>query len=164
MLDFIDARHVCSDAVVADIQVCCPRLRLDMILTNIHEISYSSIMVHHMMWAGVITVIDFVFFIDMLLAFIRVWLAIGGVLPLFASVFSLVGWIFTQNLQGQVHHMRVDSVGIELLERLPEGEILWHRLGQTSWLIKHIVPCWRVAAGSLLLFLNWVVDGPLAWS
>ena len=104
MLDFVDARHVCSDAVVADIQIRCPGLRLDYILTNIHIISYSLLMVHPVR-AGVVSVL-----IDILLAVVTIGFAIGRGLPLFASILSLVRGVFTQDLQGQVDHMRIDSV------------------------------------------------------
>ena len=104
MLDFVDARHVRSDAVVADIQISCPGLRLDYILTHIHIISYSLFMVHPVR-AGAVTVL-----IDILLSVVTIGFAIGRGLPLFTSILSLVRGVFTQDLQGQVDHMRIYSV------------------------------------------------------
>ena len=153
MFDFVNARHLCSYAVVADIQISCPSLRLYDILTNVHKISYSMLVIHHVIWVGwAIAVISFVISIDMLLAIMTIWFAIGGALPLFTGVFSLIRGIFTQYLQGQVNHMRIDAVWVKLLKRLSEGEVLWHRLSQTGRLIKHSNLRWWVASGLLLLF------------
>ena len=165
MLDFVDARHVCGDAVVADVQVRGPSLRLNYILTHIHIVSYSPLMVHHM-WARTGAVIDFEIFIGILLAIVTVWFAIGWILPLFASILCLIRGILAQDLQGQVNQMRIVSARVELLKRLTEGEIFGHSLGQLSWLVKLSDLRWWVASGCvlfhLLLFLHWVMNGPLA--
>ena len=89
MLDFVDARHMRGDAVVADIQIRCPGLRLNYILTDIHIISFSLLMVHPV-WAGAVTVL-----IDILLTIVTVRFAIGRGLPLFASILSLVRGVLT---------------------------------------------------------------------